>query len=33
MMIKVSPTVYVTGAGAGVNTAWEQEKPKARKCL
>jgi len=25
------PTVCVTGAGAGVDSAWEQEKPEARK--
>ena len=27
------PTVCVTGAGAGVDSAWEQEKPEARKML
>jgi len=26
-------TVGVTGAGAGVDSSWEQEKPEARKCL
>jgi len=26
-------TVCVTGAGAGVDNAWEQEKPEARKML
>jgi hypothetical protein len=26
-------TVCVTGAGAGVASAWEQEKPEARKML
>jgi len=25
------PTVCVTRAGAGVDSAWEQEKPEARK--
>jgi len=28
-----SPTVCVTGAGAGVDSAWEQEKLEARKML
>jgi len=28
-----NPTVCVTGAGAGVENAWEQEKLKARKML
>jgi hypothetical protein len=28
-----SPTVYVTGAGVGVDSAWEQKKLKARKML
>jgi hypothetical protein len=27
------PTVCVTGAGAGVDSAWEQEKLEARKML
>ena len=27
------PTVCVTGAGAGVDSAWEQEKLEARKIL
>ena len=27
------PTVCVTGAGAGVDSAWEQKKPEARKML
>jgi len=27
------PTVCVTGAGAGVDNAWEQEKLEARKML
>jgi len=32
--LKVSnPTVCVTGAGAGVDSVWEQEKPEARKML
>jgi len=26
-------TAGVTGAGAGVDSAWEQEKPEARKML
>jgi hypothetical protein len=26
-------TVCVTGAGAGVDSVWEQEKPEARKML
>ena len=29
----VRPTVCVTGAGAGVDNAWEQEKLQARKML
>jgi hypothetical protein len=28
-----SPTVCVFGGGAGVNSAWEQEKLEARKIL
>lgn len=28
-----SPTVCVTGAGAGVDSAWEQRKLEARKML
>ena len=27
------PTVCVTGAGADVDSVWEQEKPEARKML
>jgi hypothetical protein len=27
------PTVCVTGAGAGLDSAWEQEKLEARKML
>ena len=27
------PTVCVSGGGAGVDNAWEQEKPEARKML
>ena len=33
MMTKVPPTVCVTGAGVGVDSAWEQEKLEARKML
>ena len=33
MMTRVPPTVCVTGAGAGVDSVREQEKPKARKML
>ena len=27
------PTAGVTGAGVGVDSVWEQEKPEARKML
>jgi hypothetical protein len=27
------PTIFVTGGGADVDSAWEQEKLKARKIL
>jgi len=30
---KGCPTVCVTGAGAGVDSVWEQKKPEARKML
>jgi len=30
-VISSHPTVCVTGAGAGVDSAWEQEKLEARK--
>ena len=33
MIIERRLTVCVTGAGAGVDSAWEQEKLKARKML
>ena len=33
LVCAICPTVGVTGAGAGVDNAWEQEKPEARKML
>jgi len=32
-MSLINSTVCVTGAGAGVDSVWEQEKPEARKIL
>jgi hypothetical protein len=33
LLFLTRPTVCVTGAGAGVDSAWEQEKLEARKML
>ena len=33
MMTKVPPTVCVTCVWAGVDSAWKQKKPEARKML
>jgi hypothetical protein len=33
MVISCAPTVWFSGAGAGVDKVWEQEKPEARKML
>jgi hypothetical protein len=33
LIYEQTPTVCVTGAGAGVDSVWDQRKPEARKML